>query len=87
MMLVWLASMVMGASVADSVVIRPITQLVPPALDPSLQVNLVWSGPGRITRESIPPIPGEIAALMRDVSSDGKLVGVALRLQQEGTSV
>jgi succinate dehydrogenase / fumarate reductase, flavoprotein subunit len=45
-----------------------------PALDPSLQVNLVWSGPGRIEREAIPPIPGEIAALMHDVSSDGKLV-------------
>jgi succinate dehydrogenase flavoprotein subunit len=45
-----------------------------PELDPSLQVNLVWSGPGRITREAIPPVPDEIAALMRDVSSDGKLV-------------
>jgi len=45
-----------------------------PALDPSFQVNLVWSGPGRIEREAIPPIPDEIAALMHDVSSDGKLV-------------
>ena len=45
-----------------------------PALDPSLQVNLVWSGPGRIEREAIPPIPDEIAALMRDVSTAGKLV-------------
>jgi succinate dehydrogenase / fumarate reductase, flavoprotein subunit len=45
-----------------------------PALDPSLQVNLVWSGPGRIEREAIPPIPAEIAALMRDVSTAGKLV-------------
>jgi succinate dehydrogenase / fumarate reductase flavoprotein subunit len=45
-----------------------------PALDESLQVNLVWSGPGRLERESIPPIPDEIAALMRDVSADGKLV-------------
>jgi succinate dehydrogenase / fumarate reductase flavoprotein subunit len=45
-----------------------------PALDESLQVNLVWSGPGRITREPIPPIPAEIAALIRDVSSAGKLV-------------
>jgi succinate dehydrogenase / fumarate reductase flavoprotein subunit len=45
-----------------------------PELDPSLQVNLVWSGPGRIMREAIPPIPDEIAALMHDVSSDGKLV-------------
>jgi len=28
----------------------------------------------RIEREAIPPIPDDIAALMRDVSSDGKLV-------------
>jgi len=45
-----------------------------PAMDSSLQVNLVWSGPGRIERESIPPVPEEIAALMRDVSAEGKLV-------------
>lgn len=45
-----------------------------PEIDPSLQVNLVWSGPGRIEREEIPPIPGEIAALMRDVATEGKLV-------------
>jgi succinate dehydrogenase / fumarate reductase flavoprotein subunit len=45
-----------------------------PELDESLQVNLVWSGPGRIEREKIPPIPDEIAKLMRDVSTDGKLV-------------
>jgi succinate dehydrogenase / fumarate reductase flavoprotein subunit len=45
-----------------------------PATDESLQVNLVWSGAGRIEREAIPPIPEEIAALMRDVSSVGKLV-------------
>ncbi|MFL5577244.1 MAG: L-aspartate oxidase [Gemmatimonadaceae bacterium] len=45
-----------------------------PAIDESLQVNLVWSGPGRIEREAIPPIPDEIAALMRDVSTAGKLV-------------
>jgi succinate dehydrogenase / fumarate reductase, flavoprotein subunit len=45
-----------------------------PALDPSLQVNLVWSEPGHIEREPIPPIPVEIAAPMREVSSVGKLV-------------
>ena len=45
-----------------------------PALDPSLQVNLVWSCPGRIEREAIPEIPSDISALMRDVSSEGKLV-------------
>jgi succinate dehydrogenase / fumarate reductase flavoprotein subunit len=45
-----------------------------PALDPSLQVNLVWSGPGRIEREAIAEIPPDISALMRDVSSEGKLV-------------
>ena len=45
-----------------------------PALDPSLQVNFVWSGPGRLAPEPISPIPAEIAALMRDVSSVGTLV-------------
>lgn len=45
-----------------------------PQLDESLQINFVWSGPGRIDRESIPAIPEEIAALMRDVSTEGKLV-------------
>jgi succinate dehydrogenase / fumarate reductase flavoprotein subunit len=45
-----------------------------PQLDESLQVNLVWSGPGRLEREAIPPIPDEIAALMREVSTAGKLV-------------
>jgi succinate dehydrogenase / fumarate reductase flavoprotein subunit len=37
-------------------------------------VNLVWSGPGQIEREGLPPIPAEIAALMREVSTVGKLV-------------
>lgn len=45
-----------------------------PQLDASLQVNFVWSGPGLLEREAIPPIPDEIAALMRDVSVAGKLV-------------
>jgi succinate dehydrogenase / fumarate reductase flavoprotein subunit len=45
-----------------------------PELDASLQVNFVWSGPGRLEREEIPPVPDEIASLMRDVSSSGKLV-------------
>src|SRR3954453_17809175 len=30
-----------------------------PKLDESLQVNLVWSGPGRLEREEIPAIPDE----------------------------
>ncbi|MCS5498849.1 FAD-binding protein [Cnuibacter physcomitrellae] len=45
-----------------------------PDLDPELQVNLVWSADGTVTRESIPPVPEEIAALIRDVSVAGKLV-------------
>ncbi|WP_244210925.1 L-aspartate oxidase [Amycolatopsis kentuckyensis] len=45
-----------------------------PDLDESLRVNLVWSGPGRVAREELSPIPGEIASLMREVSSAGKLV-------------
>jgi succinate dehydrogenase / fumarate reductase, flavoprotein subunit len=45
-----------------------------PRLDESLQVNLVWSGPGRLVHEVIPAIPHEIQDLMRDVSSVGKLL-------------
>ena len=45
-----------------------------PHLDPSLQINFVWSGPGRLDREAIPSIPKEIAGLMREVSAAGKLV-------------
>ncbi|MFS8097842.1 FAD-dependent oxidoreductase [Lentzea alba] len=45
-----------------------------PDTDPALQVNLVWSGPGWIDREEIPPVPDEIASLMRDVDTAGKLV-------------
>ncbi len=45
-----------------------------PSVDESLRVNLVWSGPGRLAQEPIPPIPEEIAALMHEVSSAGKLV-------------
>ncbi|MEE1622104.1 FAD-binding protein [Zafaria sp. Z1313] len=45
-----------------------------PELDPSLQVNLVWSPARGIEREEIPPVPEEIAALIREVSTAGKLV-------------
>ncbi|WP_291057611.1 FAD-dependent oxidoreductase [Herbiconiux sp.] len=45
-----------------------------PDLDPALQVNLVWSPTEGITRESIPPIPEEIAAHMREVATVGKLL-------------
>ncbi|TYB66774.1 FAD-dependent oxidoreductase [Nonomuraea sp. PA05] len=45
-----------------------------PHTDPALRVNLVWSGPGRVEHEAIAPIPAGIAALMRDVPTDGKLV-------------
>jgi len=45
-----------------------------PETDASLQVNLVWSPSTGVTREAIPPIPAEIAALMREVSTAGKLV-------------
>ena len=43
-------------------------------LDESMRVNLVWSGPGRIDRETIPAVPDEISSLMREVSTTGKLV-------------
>jgi succinate dehydrogenase / fumarate reductase flavoprotein subunit len=45
-----------------------------PDEDPTLQVNLVWSPTAGVTREEIPPVPEEIAALIREVSSAGKLV-------------
>jgi succinate dehydrogenase / fumarate reductase flavoprotein subunit len=45
-----------------------------PELDASLQLNFVWAGPGRLKREAIPPVPDEVAALMADVSTAGKLV-------------
>ncbi|QRP47793.1 L-aspartate oxidase [Amycolatopsis sp. FDAARGOS 1241] len=45
-----------------------------PALDESLRVNFVWSGPGQLTREELPPVPAQIAPLMREVSTAGKLV-------------
>lgn len=45
-----------------------------PDIDPSLQVNLVWSPDGTIAREQIPPVPAEIAALMGDISQAGKLL-------------
>ena len=45
----------------------------PPA--PALQINLVWLPSTGVTREEIPPIPEEIAALMgREVSVAGKLL-------------
>jgi succinate dehydrogenase / fumarate reductase flavoprotein subunit len=45
-----------------------------PDIDNDLRVNLVWSGPGQISREKIPKIPAEIRALMHEVSTNGKLV-------------
>lgn len=45
-----------------------------PDTDPALQVNLVWSADGTIEHEPIPPVPGEIAALMENVAQEGKLL-------------
>ena len=45
-----------------------------PDTDPNLQVNLVWSADGTIEREPIPPVPAEIAALMENVTQEGKLL-------------
>jgi succinate dehydrogenase / fumarate reductase flavoprotein subunit len=45
-----------------------------PDLDESLRVNMVWSGPGNVVREPVAETPVEIAALVREVSSAGKLV-------------
>lgn len=45
-----------------------------PDLDPALRVNFVWSADGTVTAEPIAEVPGDIAALMREVSVAGKLV-------------
>lgn len=45
-----------------------------PEMDPTMQVNLVWSPDSGVTREEIAPIPNEIRELIRDVSQEGKLV-------------
>ncbi len=45
-----------------------------PQLDEALNVNLVWSGPGRISREAISGIPLDISGRMHEVSAHGKLV-------------
>ena len=45
-----------------------------PDLDEALNVNLVWSGPGRIEREAVGAIPQDISTRMREVSAHGKLV-------------
>jgi succinate dehydrogenase / fumarate reductase flavoprotein subunit len=45
-----------------------------PELDESMRVNLVWSGPGQVAQEPVAETPGELAALVREVSTAGKLV-------------
>lgn len=45
-----------------------------PDMDPALQLNLVWSPSAGVVRESIPEIPEEIAELITEVSTLGKLV-------------
>ncbi|MDO2934919.1 FAD-binding protein [Paeniglutamicibacter sulfureus] len=45
-----------------------------PEMDPALRVNLVWSPMEGVVRETIPEIPEEIAELIKEVSSAGKLV-------------
>jgi succinate dehydrogenase / fumarate reductase flavoprotein subunit len=45
-----------------------------PAPDPDLQVNLVWSADTGVRHEPVPPTPSHIAALIHDVSDEGKLL-------------
>jgi succinate dehydrogenase / fumarate reductase, flavoprotein subunit len=45
-----------------------------PAMDDRLGVNLLCSSSRCLAREPIPPVPGEIAGLMHDVSPAGNLV-------------
>ncbi|WP_129787527.1 FAD-binding protein [Promicromonospora panici] len=43
-----------------------------PGPDPALRVNLLWSPTEGVRRAVVPPVPTDIAALMRDVPADGK---------------
>jgi succinate dehydrogenase flavoprotein subunit len=45
-----------------------------PSVDPELQVNLVWAPHAGVSRERLPPIPEEIALLMEEVPTIGKLL-------------
>ena len=45
-----------------------------PQLDPAMQVNLVWSPTDGVRREPLPPVPTDIASLMHDVPTEGKLL-------------
>ena len=45
-----------------------------PEMDPNMQVNLVWSPKDGVVREEIPEVPAEIAEMIKEVSSAGKLV-------------
>ncbi|WFP15532.1 FAD-binding protein [Citricoccus muralis] len=45
-----------------------------PETDPALQANMVWSADGTVTHEPIADVPADIAALIQEVSQDGKLV-------------
>ncbi|MBV1777971.1 FAD-binding protein [Paeniglutamicibacter sp. ABSL32-1] len=45
-----------------------------PRMDESLRVNLVWSPTAGIVREEIPDVSMEVAELIKEVSSVGKLV-------------
>ncbi|RPK32711.1 FAD-binding protein [Streptomyces sp. ADI93-02] len=43
-----------------------------PDPSPELQVNLVWTPETGVRREPVPPVPTDIAELMRDIPADGK---------------
>ncbi|MBO1900682.1 FAD-binding protein [Leucobacter weissii] len=45
-----------------------------PEQDESLRVNMVWSGPGRVAPQPIPAVPEEIAALIEEISTEGKIL-------------
>jgi succinate dehydrogenase / fumarate reductase, flavoprotein subunit len=45
-----------------------------PDQDPALEVNLLWSPTEGVRRAAVPPVPTDIAALMHEVSDDGKLL-------------
>jgi succinate dehydrogenase / fumarate reductase flavoprotein subunit len=45
-----------------------------PDLDPALQVNLMWSGPGKVSLEPVAATPQQVSDHMHVVSAAGKLV-------------
>jgi succinate dehydrogenase / fumarate reductase flavoprotein subunit len=73
------ASVLAGRATLDSALARRETRGAHnrsdyPVLDPALRVNMVWSPSTGVVEEALPEIPSEIADLMGDIDTEGKLV-------------